>query len=232
MKEVYGVIVAAGKGKRMGAALNKQFLLIKDYPVLYYTIKAFSDSKHINKIILVAAEGEVDYCKSEIVEKYNFSKVEKIVAGGTERMDSVYNALEAIENCSIVLIHDGARPIITDCIIEQGIEFAEKYGASACGVTPKDTIKTKGTDGFSTFTHNRHELFSVQTPQCFKYDIIMKCHKAIKGDIERLPSLSKEITDDTSVVERYGYKVYLYEGDYRNIKITTPEDIIIAENFI
>jgi 2-C-methyl-D-erythritol 4-phosphate cytidylyltransferase len=173
----------------------------------------------------VLAKEEIDYVKTEIINKYNLTKVTGFVEGGRERQESVYNGLRAIENCNVVAIHDGARPFISDYLIEKGIVYAEKYGACACGVKPKDTIKIVDSNGFSIDTPNRDSLISVQTPQCFDYDVILQCHK--KAATENFKA-----TDDTMIVERYGHKVYLYEGDYKNIKITTPEDILLGEEIL
>lgn len=225
MSKNYAIIVAAGKGKRMGTDINKQFLNIKDKPVIYYTLKAFADSKAVDRIIVVCAENEIEYCKNEIVEKYQIAKVLKIVSGGKERQNSVYNGINAIDSCEIVLIHDGARPFVNNRIIEDGIKYAKEYGACACGVVPKDTIKVRNIKGLSTATLNRNELFSVQTPQCFRYELILECHKKLNED-------KVNVTDDTAVVNYYGNPVYLYEGSYDNIKITTPEDLYIAESII
>lgn len=225
MSKNYAVVVAAGKGRRMEANINKQFLRIKDKPLLYYSLNTFSNSDLIDGIIIVCAESEIDYCKKEIVEKYKINKVLKIVAGGKERQDSVYNGLKAIEDCEIVLIHDGARPFINDDIIESGIKYAEIYGACTCGVMPKDTIKIRNKEGFSTETPDRNKLFLVQTPQCFKYNLIINCH-------EKLVQESITVTDDTTVVEHYNHEVYLYQGSYKNIKVTTPEDLDIAEKIL
>lgn len=219
------VIVAAGKGKRMKANINKQFLNVNDNPILYYSLNTFSQCRLVDEIVIVCAQDEIEYCRREIVEKYNVQKVSKIVAGGKERQNSVYNGLKALEECEIVLIHDGARPFVTEKIIEDGIRYAKIYGSSACGVVPKDTIKIRAESGVSVSTPDRNSLFSVQTPQCFKYNIIFHCHNSL------LESNIK-VTDDTSVVEFYGNKVYLYEGSYDNIKITTPDDIYIAEKII
>jgi len=219
------VILAAGKGSRMGRSINKQYLIIEKYPILYYTIKAFSQSKYIDEIIVVVAEGEVDYCRKEIVEKYNFLKVKSVVIGGKERQHSVLNGLKALLNCEIVLIHDGARPFINESIIRSAVVYAKLYGASACGVQPKDTIKIKDPSGFSLKTLKREMLFCVQTPQAFKYDLILECHKKINNE-------GIKVTDDTMVVEQYGNKVYLYEGSYDNIKVTTPEDLEIGRQIL
>jgi 2-C-methyl-D-erythritol 4-phosphate cytidylyltransferase len=225
MSKNYAIIVAAGKGRRMGADINKQFLNIKDKPILYYSISAFSKHPLIDGIILVCSNNEIDYCKEQIVEKYNIKKIIKIVSGGKERQDSVLNGLKAISDCDVVLIHDGARPFVSYKIIEEGIKYAKTYGACTCGINPKDTIKIKSNDGFSEDTLDRSKLFCVQTPQCFNYNLIMKYHEKLRQEYGF-------VTDDSSVVERYGKKVYLYEGSYTNIKITTQEDLLIAETIL
>lgn len=225
MCKACAVIVAGGKGKRINAGINKQFIEINGKPIIYYTLKVFQLHEDIESIVLVAAPEEVDYCKREIVQKYKFSKVTHIVAGGAERRDSVFNGLKAVENSKIVLIHDGARPFVSSDVITQGIKFASLYGASCCSVSPKDTIKIRDENGFSKKTLNRDALACLQTPQCFKYDIIYKCHEGIQ-------ELKDNFTDDTSVVEYFGHHVYLYSGDYRNIKITTPEDLLIAKSLL
>ncbi len=143
MRKNTAIILAAGQGKRMGSNVNKQFLTLAEKPVLYHTIKAFSDNKNIDDIIVLCVEDEMEYCKKNIIEKYDLKKVRALVKGGKERQDSVYNGLKAIEPCDIVLIHDGARPFVTENIINDGIKNAEKYGACTCGVKSKDTIKIK-----------------------------------------------------------------------------------------
>ncbi|HAK41573.1 MAG TPA: 2-C-methyl-D-erythritol 4-phosphate cytidylyltransferase [Clostridium sp.] len=225
MRKNTAIILAAGQGKRMGANINKQFLTLLGKPVLYHTIKAFSDNENIDNIIVICAESDMEYCKKNIVEKYDLKKVKALVKGGKERQDSVYNGLKAIESCDIVLIHDGARLFVTEEIINNGIKNAKKYGACTCGVKSKDTIKIKDKEGFAKETLNREDTFIVQTPQCFKYDIIINCH-------EELKKTKFEVTDDAMIVEKFNKKVYLYEGSYLNIKLTTPEDMIIGENIL
>lgn len=223
---ISAIILAAGKGKRMGSAISKQFIDIKGKPIIYYTLKKFSENKKIDNIIVVLPEDEVKYFKENILKKYEL-RINKIVIGGKERQDSVYNALKSLKNSStdIVLIHDGARPFISERIINEGIKFAEIYGAAAPGVMPKDTIKVKNEKNFSVDTPNRANLVSIQTPQVFKFDEILECHEKIRYNGEM-------VTDDTMVVEKYGYSVYLYDGEYTNIKVTTPEDLILAERLI
>ena len=225
MDKACAVIVAAGKGKRMGAGKNKQFIDINGRPVLYYTLKAFEQSMAVGEIVLVCARDEIGYCREEIVEKYGFEKVKFIISGGAERQDSVFSGLRAVKGCGVVLIHDGARPFVTSRIIEEGIRYAREFGASACGVMPKDTIKVRDESGFSECTLDRNRLFSVQTPQCFQLDMILGCYeKILSGGIL--------FTDDTSVAEYFGHKVFLYEGSYDNIKITTPEDLNLGESIL
>lgn len=223
---ISAIILAGGKGKRMNSKVSKQFIEIKGKPIIYYTIKKFNENKNIDNIVVVLPQDEVDYFKENVLEKYML-KVDKIVIGGAERQDSVYNGLKSLEQDSvdIVLIHDGARPFISDRIIEEGINYAAVYGASAPGVMPKDTIKIKNEEGFSINTPKRETLMAIQTPQVFKFNEILRCHEKIKED-------KILVTDDTMVVEQYGYNVYLYEGEYTNIKITTPEDLILGEKLI
>lgn len=221
---ISAIILAGGRGKRMGSKVSKQYIEIKGKPILYYTLKKFIECEKVDNIILVLPENEVDYCKNEILKKYSLN-VNKIVVGGKERQDSVYNALNNISNSEIVLIHDGARPFVSNEIINNGIEFAKLYGAAAPGVMPKDTIKIKNKHGFSIETPKRENLVSIQTPQVFKFDIILECHKKIQQE-------NIVVTDDTMVAELYGNKVYLYDGDYTNIKVTTPEDLILAERLV
>ena len=224
-KEKVALIMAAGKGTRMGCKVSKQFLQLSGKPILYYTIRSFSQCKEIDSIVLVLASDEIKYVKNEIIDKYNMTKVVGFVEGGKERQESVYKGLSALENCSVVVIHDGARPFVSNTLIEKGILYAEQYGACACGVKPKDTIKKVDNNGFSIDTPNRDDLISVQTPQCFNYDLVLQCHKKAAGE-------KFKATDDTMIVERYGHRVYLYEGDYRNIKITTPEDMLLGEEIL
>ena len=223
---ISAIILAGGKGKRMNSSISKQFIEIKGKPIIYYTIKKFNENKKVDNIVVVLSKEEIEYFKENILKKYDL-KVDKIVIGGAERQDSVYNGLKSLENSGtdIVLIHDGARPFISDRIIDDGIEYAAIYGACAPGVMPKDTIKIKGKSNFSIDTPNRETLVAIQTPQVFKFREILECHKKVKID-------KVVVTDDTMVVERYGNKVYLYDGEYTNIKVTTPEDLILGEKLI
>lgn len=219
------IIVAAGKGTRMKSNINKQFLNLKGKPILFYTLSAFENNKSIHEIILVSSKEEIDYIKSNIIDKYNIKKVKKIVEGGSTRQQSVLNGLLSANGSEIVLIHDGARPFVDDNIIDNGIKYAKLHNACACGVVPKDTIKMKAEDGFSKCTLERDTLLSVQTPQCFKYNLILEAHKRALDD-------KIQATDDTMIMEQYNHRVYLYEGSYNNIKITTPEDLVVGERIL
>ncbi len=220
---VSAVVLAGGRGKRMGYIQSKQYIDLNGAPILYYTLKQFIENDLIDKIILVVPEDEKDYCKREVLNKYGL-KIDNLVSGGNERQESVYNALEKLENSDIVLIHDGARPFVSQKIINDAIEYAKLYKATAPGIMPKDTIKIKDSNNFSIDTLVRSDLVAIQTPQAFDFKLIYECHKEIR-------QRGIVVTDDTSVVELLGHKVYIYEGDYKNIKITTPEDLILAEYF-
>ncbi|MCI9070610.1 2-C-methyl-D-erythritol 4-phosphate cytidylyltransferase [Clostridium sp.] len=223
---ISAVILAGGKGKRMNSPISKQFIELKGKPIIYYTIKKFNDNKQIDNIVVVLSAEEIEYFKENVLKKYDI-RVDKIIAGGVERQDSVYNGLKSLENSEtdVVLIHDGARPFISDRIINEGIKYAKIYGASAPGVMPKDTIKIKDESNFSINTPNRETLVAIQTPQVFNFNEILECHKKVKLD-------KLIVTDDTMVIENFGKKVYLYDGEYTNIKVTTPEDLILAEKLI
>lgn len=217
------VIVAAGKGTRMNMDLNKQYVEIAEKPVLARTIQAFEDCAHIGEIVIVVNKQDILYCKQNIIDVYGFEKVKALVSGGDERQKSVYNGLKEVgELCDIVLIHDGARPFIDEDSIIGSIEAAREYGAACVGVPVKDTIKSADFDGNIKDTLDRSMLWAIQTPQVFKYELIMEAHR-------RAEEQGFLGTDDSVLVERLGIKVRLVKGSYDNIKITTREDLIIAE---
>ena len=221
------IVLAAGQGKRMHSKIQKQFLEIQGHPVLYYSLRCFQDSPLIHEIILVTGEESVPYCKEEIVKKYGFTKVTAVIPGGKERYDSVYAGLCACEECEYVLIHDGARPFITEEILERGLHKVKETGACVIGMPSKDTIKLADEDGFVKETPDRKSAWIIQTPQIFSYSLIRNAHESI-----RRKDMSS-ITDDAMVVEQEtGVKVALAEGSYQNIKITTPEGLLIAEAFL
>lgn len=221
------IVLAAGQGKRMQSSIQKQFLEIYGRPVLYYSLKSFQDSPLIDEIILVTSEEMIAYCQKEIVEMYTVSKVSKIIAGGKERYDSVYRGLcECGEDCRYVLIHDGARPFVSEEIIKRGLAGVIETGACAVGMPSKDTIKLSDENGFISATPERALVWAIQTPQIFDYSLIKEAHERI-----RQKDMSS-ITDDAMVVEaETGTRIKLIEGSYQNIKITTPEDLDIAEVF-
>ena len=221
------IVLAAGQGKRMNSKIQKQFLEIQGYPVLYYSLRCFQDSPLIQDIILVTGEKSVAYCKEEIVKKYGFTKVTAVIPGGKERYDSVYAGLCACQECGYVLIHDGARPFITEEILERGLQKVKESGACVIGMPSKDTVKLSDAQEFVKETPDRKCVWTIQTPQIFSYPLIRNAHESI-----RQKDMSS-ITDDAMVVEQEtGVKVALAEGSYQNIKITTPEDLLIAEAFL
>ena len=220
------IVLAAGSGKRMNSQVHKQYLLIKEKPVVYYSIKAFEDSQ-VDEIILVVGAGEVEYCRKEIIEKYGFLKVRAIVEGGKERYHSVYEGLKAAKETDYVLIHDGARPFVTQEIISHTIEAVCKYQACVVGMPVKDTIKIVDTNNYAKETPNRSSVWQVQTPQAFSYPLIFDAYTRM------LEAEDSAITDDAMVLERMTEKkVRLIEGSYQNIKITTPEDLLVAEVYV
>ena len=221
------IVLAAGQGKRMNSRIQKQFLEIDHRPVLYYSRECFQKSPLIQDIILVTGEEMISYCKKEIVERYNFTKVTKVIAGGKERYDSVYQGLLACEDCDYVFIHDGARPFVTEAMLERGVFGVQETGACAIGMPSKDTIKISDKEGFVQSTPDRSRVWSVQTPQIFAYSLIRSAHESLRRKD------MTGVTDDAMVVEQEsGVRIRLVEGSYQNIKITTPEDLDIAETFL
>ena len=221
------IVLAAGQGKRMHSKVQKQFLEIQGYPVLYYSLRCFQESPLIQDIILVTGEESISYCKEEIVQKYGFTKVSAVIPGGKERYDSVYAGLCECRDCEYVLIHDGARPCVTEEILKRGLQKVKETGACVIGMPSKDTVKLSDEEGYVKETPNRKCVWTIQTPQIFFFFFIREAHDSI-----RQKDMSK-ITDDAMVVEQEtGAKVALAEGSYQNIKITTPEDLDIAEAFL
>ncbi len=222
------VVLAAGQGKRMNSQTAKQYLLLKGKPVIWYSLRAFEECPFIDEIILVAAEKDIDYCRQYIVEQYGFRKVSRIVAGGKERYYSVYNGLRAITDCTFVYIHDGARPFLTQDILKRAREAVCTYQACVVGMPVKDTIKICDKDGFSVQTPDRSVVWQVQTPQVFSYPLIRRAYDCLIEELQK--GMGTVITDDAMVVERMTeQKVRLVKGTYSNIKITTPEDMAMAE---
>lgn len=222
------LIPAAGMGKRMGASINKQYLQLNGLPIVARTLSVFEMSPLIDAIYLVIPQDEIPYCREHVVEACGFRKIVAIVAGGNERQNSVMNGLNAMRpDCNeddIVLIHDGVRPLVTEELLAQSIDTARQHDGALIAVPVKDTIKTVQ-DSIVITTPDRETLWQAQTPQTFRFGIIYHAHHRAETD-------GFTGTDDSSLVERLGGKVWIVRGDYRNIKITTPEDLILAEAFL
>lgn len=222
------IVLAGGNGSRMNSSIPKQYILIEDKPVLYYSLQTFNCSKIIDEIILVTREEDVDYCQKEIVEKYGFNKVKKIIAGGAERYLSVYNGLKAANLYGYVFIHDGARACITTSLIERLHRSVVKYKAVVAAVPSKDTVKFADESQNVQLTPDRNRVWIVQTPQVFETQRIIAAY-----DRMFTRNIGKMITDDAMIMEEYGdVPVHLEKSDYSNIKITTPEDIMVAKMYL
>ncbi len=220
-----GIVLAAGSGTRMGGSVPKQYLPLCGKPLVVYALEAFEASA-VDEIVLVAARGEADYCREEIVKKYGITKARVIVEGGKERYDSVYAGLLASE-CRYVLIHDGARAFVSAEMIDRCLEAVKRCDACVVGVPSKDTVKLVGEDGVVETTPERSRVWNVQTPQCFSYPLIRNAYAAA------MAAGAEGITDDAMVVETMTDKeVYMIEGSYENIKITTPEDLLLGEQIL
>ncbi|MBQ7840279.1 MAG: 2-C-methyl-D-erythritol 4-phosphate cytidylyltransferase [Lachnospiraceae bacterium] len=235
------IVLAAGQGKRMGTKVAKQYLEIKGRPLLYYTLKAFEESPLIDSIILVVKDqDQVFYCKNEIVDAYDFHKVDTITVGGKERYDSVWNALCALAHTmpekakeGYVFIHDGARPVVTESILKRCLENVEAYGACVAGMPVKDTIKIADETGFAASTPRRDLVWMVQTPQVFDFGLIYRAYEDMESAKSVWETQGLKITDDAMVVETFtNKKVKLVEGSYENIKVTTPDDLTLAAAFL
>lgn len=218
------VILAGGKGGRMRSNIQKQYMKVLGKPLISYSLEAFQNSD-VHEIVLVTGAGE-EYAGRALVEAGGFSKVAAVVAGGRERYHSVYEGLKALNDCAYVLVHDGARPLVTEAIIARAIAGAKQYEACVAGMPVKDTIKISGADGYAVATPDRRQLWQVQTPQAFSYSLLREAYDWIMEDEAR----QRGITDDAMAVEySTGKKIRLIEGDYENLKVTTPEDLVIAE---
>lgn len=223
--KITAVVLSGGKGLRMGGPVRKQYLSLGGKPLLVHSLEAFERSS-VDEIVLVTGSEDIGYVSEEIVKPYHIHKVRQIVPGGKERYHSVYEGLKAAGNCSLVLIHDGARPLVTEAVIERAVDGARMWRACVVGMPVKDTIKVADQDGLAASTPDRRYLWQVQTPQAFSYELIKAAYDKLLGD-ERL---QEGITDDAMVVEHHtDVKVKLIEGSYENIKVTTPEDLRIAE---
>lgn len=232
-RRAVAIVLAAGQGKRMGGKVQKQFLELMGKPIVYYSLAVFQESPLIDEIILVTGKDEISYCKEEIVEKYGFTKVTAVTAGGLERYDSVWNGLCAAaegmaqaEQGGMVFIHDGVRPFIQEEMLERAVRAVEAYKACVIAMPVKDTIKIADEECFVADTPPRRRVWTIQTPQVFEFGLAYQAYQAA------MESGRTDMTDDAMIVETFtDVKVKLVEGAYENIKITTPEDLTVAEAF-
>jgi len=224
---VIALIPAAGQGERLeGGQSPKQFLPLGEKPLVVYALMKFQLCPRVNEIILVIPKDTERYCQREIVEPNGLSKVKKIIPGGSRRQNSVRYALEAIDSpCDLVVIHDGVRPFVSVKIIEQSIELAEKCGAAIAAVPARDSVKRVAPELGVEASLARSKIWLAQTPQTFSLQILKDAHRRAAED-------GFYGTDDAALVERLGVKVQVVPGLYKNIKITTPEDLAIAELFL
>lgn len=219
---VSAIIPAAGLGSRMNTNQNKQFILLDSKPMIVRTLEVFEKNVFINEIILVVREQEIFYYKKNILNKYKFNKIKSLIAGGKERQHSVFNGLKAVnKNCDMVLIHDGARPFVNDTMILNAINSANEFDAAVLAVPVKDTIKVAN-NTFVDKTLERDTLWAIQTPQAFKYELIFNAHK--KASENNFIG-----SDDAVLLEKIGIKAKIVMGSYKNIKITTQEDLSYAK---
>ena len=216
----YAIIVAGGSGSRMKADLPKQFLLINGLPVLMHTLNAFYKSSVKPEILLVLNSGFHQYWK-ELCEEYDFKVPHRVIAGGAQRFDSVKNALSLVVQSSLVAVHDAVRPVVSDELIARCFKEAETNGASIPVTASRDSLRRKF--GNSSIAINRDEILIVQTPQVFKSEVLCEAYGQL---------YNSEFTDDASVVEKAGFEISLVEGDFKNIKITYPEDLKMASLFL
>ena len=231
-KRCVAIVLSAGQGKRMGTSIQKQYIELCGKPIICYCLEAFEKSEIIDDVIMVAGAGQEDYVTEEIVDKYHFGKVRAVIPGGKERYDSVWNGLKAIRDGmageeakeGYVYIHDGARPFVDEQIIKRGYACVKANRACVAGVPSKDTVKIVDENQFAVNTPVRKYVWIVQTPQVFETELITQAYKNL------MEHDRENVTDDAMVVEHLsGTKVRLVEGSYENLKVTTPEDLVLAE---
>lgn len=223
-----GIVLAGGKGSRMQSDVPKQYMELLGKPLLYYALKAFEESD-VEQVVLVTAEGDEEYCKKELVERFGFTKVTAIVAGGAERYASVWNGLKSLKDREpeYVLIHDGARPLVTTDLINRLVTETEHYGACVAGMPVKDTIQMTDEQGVITLTPKRDSLWTAQTPQSFEFSLAYDAYERLMEE----PEIN--VTDDAMVVGMYhDIPIQMVRGSYTNMKVTTPEDLVLAEAFL
>ena len=231
MSNYAAIVLSAGSGKRMKSDIPKQYMDLLGKPVIYYSLKAFQDSG-FSSIVLVCGKDDLEYCRREIVEKHNLTSVTAVVAGGAERYHSVFEGLKAVQSADYVFIHDGARPMIHGDIIERLKQSVTDCDAAVAGMPVKDTIKIVDANNCVVDTPERKYVWQVQTPQCFAFPIIYEAYDKLIADemngVEIPP-----VTDDAMVLSYVSEQpIKMVEADYKNIKITTPEDLHIAAAFL
>lgn len=240
-KRCTAIVLAAGSGSRMKSAVAKQFMRLGGRPLIWYALNAMEQSQIIDDCILVTGAEDIAFARREIVEKYQFHKVDTVIAGGGERYASVANAMRVIAQGDMrvqntdgyVFIHDGARPFLTESIIQNTYEAVQRYHACAAAVPSKDTVKLADKDGFAVQTPDRGSVWNIQTPQVFDAKLIIEAYRNLQENMDNLKQRGITVTDDAGVVELFtDIRVKLVEGSYKNIKITTPEDLMIAETFL
>lgn len=223
MSRFCAIVLSGGTGKRMQSSIPKQYLMLGDKPVLAHSLLAFENSE-VDDIIIVCGKGEEDYINKNFVEKYSLKKVVAVCEGGKERYNSVFNGLKECKNADYVLIHDGARPYVSNEIIKRNIEEVKKYDAIVTAVKALDTIKIADKDGYVCSTPDRECVYAMQTPQTFKYELAFEAYSKYISVLESGDAV--KVTDDAQVVELFtDHKVKLIEGEYTNIKITVPADL-------
>lgn len=223
MSKVAAIIVAGGSGKRMGMNIKKQFIEMDGKEILAHTIEVFNQCKVIDDIIVVVGQEDRQRVQEEIISKYEYHKVTQVIEGGKERQDSVYNGLMAVkDDIEYVMVHDGARPFISPVVIEKALQTTKEKKATVVAVPVKDTIKIINKSHKVEDTPNRSTLWSVQTPQSFDKELLIRAYSYAKEK-------GLAVTDDSMVVEAYGSEVYVVEGEYNNIKITTVEDLVLGQ---
>ena len=217
------LIPAAGKGNRMANSVKKPYLKLAQKPILAHTIQRFEQNTVVDAIFVVVDKDDFNNCRTQVLDPYTFTKVQELVAGGETRQISVYNGLRALSaDVDFVVVHDGVRPFVTDETISACLTAADAYGAAVAAVPVKDTIKIADANAFILETPVRERLWAVQTPQVFRKSLLAEAHQT--ADARNLTA-----TDDAALVEHLGFPVKLVMGSYANLKITTPEDLRVAE---
>lgn len=220
------VIAAAGQGSRMGTKTNKQFIMLNQKPVITYSLDFFEKQDAVDEIVVVTSAKELDFCRNEIIARNKYQKISAVLTGGQQRQDSVWSALQYLgQDTDYVAVHDGARPLLSADVLNRLLEAAEDWGAAIPGVPSRDTIKMINKDSFVRQTLDRNVIYSIQTPQVFKFKELYTAYKYAEEE-------GFYATDDAALFEKYIGQVKVVEGDYDNIKITTPLDLVIAQTLL